>query len=79
MRRLYSRLIRIFTFCLIYFIPIIKIFNKQGRCPNFPDRPNLPYFTLERRITENETKLVVKDRIEPQASQTILLPVLTNG
>ena len=49
-RLLMSRLIRIFTFCLVslFFIPIIKIYNKQGRCPNLPDRPNLPDFVLVR-------------------------------
>ena len=34
------RLIRIFTVCLVnlvFFIPIIKIGNKQGCCPNLPD------------------------------------------
>ena len=43
-----SRLIRIFTVCLVnlFFIPIVKIWNKQRRCPNLADRPNLPDFTL---------------------------------
>ena len=43
-----SRLIRIFTVCLVnlLFIPIIKIWNKKGRCPNLADCPNLPDFTL---------------------------------
>ena len=43
-RLLMSRLIRIFTVCLVdlFFIPIIKIWNKQGRCLNLADRPNLP-------------------------------------
>ena len=47
-RLLMSRLIRIFTVCLVnlFFIPIFEIRNKQGRCPNLADRPNLPYFTL---------------------------------
>ena len=47
-RLLVSRLIRIFTVCLVdlFFIPIIKIWNKQGRCPNLADRSNLPDFTL---------------------------------
>ena len=33
------RLIRIFIVCLVHlvFIPIIKIGNKQGCCPNLPD------------------------------------------
>ena len=45
---LMRRLIKSFTVCLVilYFIPITKIYNKQGRCPNLPDRPNLPYFAL---------------------------------
>ena len=45
---LMSRLIRIYTVCLVilFFIPIIEIWNKQGRCPNLADRPNLPDFTL---------------------------------
>ena len=44
-----SRLIRIFTVCLVnlFFISIFKIGNKQGCCPNLADRPNLPDFTLE--------------------------------
>ena len=43
-----SRLIRIFTVCLVnlLLIPIIKISYKQGRCPNLADRPNLPDFVL---------------------------------
>ena len=45
MRRL---LVRIFTVCLVnlFVIPIIRIRNKQGRCPNLADRPKLPDFTL---------------------------------
>ena len=45
---LYEPLIRIFTVCLVilFLIPIIKIYKKKGRCPNLPDRPNLPDFTL---------------------------------
>ena len=49
MRRLFmSRLIRIYPVCLVnlIFIPIIKLWNEQGRCPNLADRPNLPDFTL---------------------------------
>ena len=40
-----SRLIRIFTVCFVslFFISIIKILNKQARCPNLVDCPNLPY------------------------------------
>ena len=35
---LMSRLIRIFTVCLVnYFFPMIKIGNKQGCCPNLLD------------------------------------------
>ena len=51
-RLLMSRLIRIFTVCLVnlIFIPIIKIWNKQGRCPNLADRPNLPDFTLSKNV-----------------------------
>ena len=48
-RRLFmSRLIRIFTVCLVglSLIPIIKIYNRKGSCSNLPDRPNLPDFTL---------------------------------
>ena len=47
-RLLMSRLIRIFTVCLvnIFFIPIIKIYNKQGRRLSFADRPNLLDFIL---------------------------------
>ena len=43
-----SRLIRIFTVCLVnlFIIPIIKIWNKQGCCPNLADHPNLPDITL---------------------------------
>ena len=38
-RMIMSRLIRIFTVCLVqfFFIPIIKIRNRQGRCPNLTD------------------------------------------
>ena len=43
-----SRLIRIFTVCLVnlYFIPIFEIWNEQGRCPNLAVCPNIPDFTL---------------------------------
>ena len=35
--------------CSVYFfIPIIKIWNKQVRCPNFADPPSLPDVTLYR-------------------------------
>ena len=39
-----SRLIRIFTVCLVnlFFIPIFEIRNQQGRCPNLVVRPNTP-------------------------------------
>ena len=42
-----SRLIRIFTVCFVslFFISIIKILNKQARCPNLVDCPNLPYIS----------------------------------
>ena len=38
----------VFNVCLVslFLIPIIKIYNQKGRCPNLPDRPNLPDFTL---------------------------------
>ena len=47
-RLLMSRLIRIFTVCLVnlVFIPFIRIWNKPGRCPNLDDCPNLSDFTL---------------------------------
>ena len=43
-----SRLTWIFTVCLVnlFVIPIIKIRNKQGDCPNLVDRPNSLDFTL---------------------------------
>ena len=43
-----SRLIRFFSVCLVdlFFIPTFGIRNKQGRCPNLEDCPNLPNFTL---------------------------------
>ena len=43
-RLLMSRLIRIFTVCLVnlIFIPIIQKCKKPGRCPNLADCPNLP-------------------------------------
>ena len=43
-----SRLIRIFTVCLVnlFFILIFEIQIKQGRCPNLAVRPNIPDFTL---------------------------------
>ena len=42
-----SRLIRIFTVCLVnlFFIQIIKVWHKQGRYQNLAERPNLPEFT----------------------------------
>ena len=46
-RLLMSRLIRIFTVCLVnlfFSIPVIKIGSKQGRCPNLPDARR--YLTL---------------------------------
>ena len=47
-RLLMSRLIWIFIVCLDiwFFIPIIKIWNNQSRCPNLADRPIFPDFTL---------------------------------
>ena len=41
-------LIRISTVCLVslFFIPIINIRNKQGRCPNLADCTNLTDYTL---------------------------------
>ena len=49
-RLLMSRLIRIFTVWFVnsFFIPMIKIWIKQGRCPNLPDvrsYTTLPYST----------------------------------
>ena len=43
-----SRLIRVFTVCLVilFFIPIIELCNKQGDCPNLAVCPNVPDFTL---------------------------------
>ena len=39
-----------FTVCLVnrFFIPIIEIRNKQGRCPNLAVCPNIPDFTILR-------------------------------
>ena len=47
-RLLMSRLIRIFTVCLVnlFFIPIIELCNKQSGCLNLAVCPNLPDFTL---------------------------------
>ena len=47
-RLLMSRLIRIFTVCLVnlFFIPIIELWNKQSGCPNLAVCPNIPDFTL---------------------------------
>ena len=41
-RLIMSRLIRIFTVCLVklFFIPITQIWIKQDRCPNLADHPN---------------------------------------
>ena len=55
-RLLMSRLIRIFTVCFLYlfFIPIIKIRNKQGCCPNFTDvrsYPTLPLVLIENKLS----------------------------
>ena len=51
-RLLMSRLISIFTVCFqivnLFCIPIFKIGNKQGRCPNLAVSPNIPDFTLKR-------------------------------
>ena len=46
-RLLMSRLIRIFTVCLVNlsFIPIIDLRNKQGGCPNLAVCPNIPAFS----------------------------------
>ena len=43
-----SRIIRIFTVCLVslYFIQIIKTLNTQDRCPNLAGRPNRSDFTI---------------------------------
>ena len=50
-RLLMSRLIRIFTVCLVnlFFIPIIKKRNKQGCCPNLSARLNLHDLTLREK------------------------------
>ena len=42
-----SRLIKIFTVCLVhlFFIPIFEIGNKQVRCPNLAVRPIIRDFT----------------------------------
>ena len=47
-RLLLSRLIRIFTVCLVnlFFIRIFEIWNKQGRCPNLAVCRSIPDFTL---------------------------------
>ena len=44
---LMSRFIRIFIVCLVrlFFIPIIAIWTKLGRCPNLANCPNVPMFT----------------------------------
>ena len=43
-----SRLIRIFTVCVVYLfiISIIELRNKQGGSPNLAVFPNIPDFTL---------------------------------
>ena len=52
------RLIRIFTVCLVnwFFISIIKIWNKQDRCPNLVDRLNLADFRGDRGKMINGAK-----------------------
>ena len=47
-RLLMSRLIRIFTVCLVnwFSIPIFELWNKQGRCPNLAVCLKIPDFTL---------------------------------
>ena len=46
-RLLMSRLIRVFTVCLVnlLLIPINELCNKQGGCPNLAVCPNIPDFT----------------------------------
>ena len=59
MRRLpMSRLIRIFTVCLVnlFFITIIERRNKQGDCPNLAVCPNIPDFTQISSRTRAELK-----------------------
>ena len=43
-----SRLIRIFTVCLVilFYISIIELCNKQGGCPNLAVCPNIPDSTV---------------------------------
>ena len=47
-----SRLIRIFTVCLVnlFFIPITELWNKEGGCPNLAVCPSIPDFTLIRVV-----------------------------
>ena len=52
---LMSRLIGIFTVCLVslFFIPIIEVSKQiQDRCPNLAVCPNIPDFTLLLKINE---------------------------
>ena len=57
-RLLMSRLIRIFTVRLIslFFIPMFKIWHKQGRCRNLAVCPNIPDFTLVKIQKRKEIK-----------------------
>ena len=36
----------LFAYLILFYIPIIKMWNKLSHCPNLADRPNLTDFTL---------------------------------
>ena len=60
-RLLVSRLIRIFTVCLINLIfnPIFEIWNKQGRCPNLAVCPTIPDSTLLNTYKNRQTLIPI--------------------
>ena len=62
-----SRLIRIFTVCLVslfVFIQILKYETNKGRCPNLADCPNLPNLTLNLALSFHQRPYIVLAKSE---------------